>query len=504
MSSTAKKLAKGSFLRMLEFFSTAIIGLVMMPFVIHSLGDNMYGLWIFVGTFIGYYGLLDLGLNSAVERYMSKAIGNREDDQVNAILNTSLVIFAIIGVIALCVSFLIAFVVPLLMRNINNEVMFRKVVVILGFNFALSFPFRVFSAVLSSNVRHDLLTIVEISKLVIRTLFVIIFLKLGYSVVALALITLLVNLTGYLAIFLIAIKCFPYIKISVKNFNKHKVLQLFSYSVYTFIGKIADQMRFNIDNIVIGAFMGLSYVTLYSIAARLIIYFRQLMIAAVGMLTPVFSQYEAKGDYAAIREKFMFVSKISGYLSFLIGGLLIIFGKLFIQRWMGEKYLDTYLILLVLVIPTVISLTQSPSIQLLYGISKHKFFTFANAIEGSSNLIISIILVKKMGLIGVALGTAIPMLVLKVFIQPIYVCKVIKLPVITYLMTMIRVVFVSVFFLFSYWVLVKNYLCSQYLNLLFFALLGMIYFSIFTFIIGFSKTERLKLKSVICHSRFRK
>jgi len=42
-------------------------------FIIHSIGDRWYGLWVIVGTLMGYYGLLDFGLASASQRFITKS-----------------------------------------------------------------------------------------------------------------------------------------------------------------------------------------------------------------------------------------------------------------------------------------------------------------------------------------------------------------------------------------------------------------------------------------------
>ena len=75
-----------------------------MPFVINSLGDRMYGFWTLIGTFLGYYGLIDFGLSSAVNRYISEAVGAQDSKKCNNIFNTALVLFSILGVIALALS----------------------------------------------------------------------------------------------------------------------------------------------------------------------------------------------------------------------------------------------------------------------------------------------------------------------------------------------------------------------------------------------------------------
>ncbi len=498
MSSKAKKLVKGSALGTIEFFATALITLAMTPFIIHSLGDAMYGLWIFVGSFLGYYGLMDFGLNSAIQRFLSRAIGSNDIEDANKIINTSLAIFAILGFIILFFSFIVAFAVPFLIKNITEIDLFRKIVLILGLNFAVGFPLRVFSGILTANIRYDLSTAIELIKLTLRTILIIILLKSGHGIIALAFVTLIVDIGGYITKYFVVRRLYSYIVLSIKLIDNSKIRTLFGYSIYTFISKMADQLRFNVDKLVITIFIDLGSVTLYSIASRLVKYFMQFVASAIGMLTPIFSQYEAKNNYAAIREKFIFTTKISSYLSIMIGGILIIFGKAFIQRWVGAKYLSAYPVLLVLVIPTIFALMQSPSIQLLYGISKHKFFAVSNSVEGIANLILSLILVKKYGLIGVAIGTAIPMVIIKLFVQPIFTCRAIKLSIRKYYFgVLLPTILNSSIVLVVFWFMVRNLIAVNYFKLLWLIIASIILFTFCIFFLGFKDFERKYVKKIV-------
>jgi O-antigen/teichoic acid export membrane protein len=60
---------------------------------------------------------------------------------------------------------------------------------------------------------------------------------------------------------------------------------------------------------------------------------------------------------------------------------------------------------------------------LLFATSRHKICAYLNLAEGLFNLLLSILLVKSYGLIGVALGTLIPMTIIRVIIQPVYFCR---------------------------------------------------------------------------------
>src|SRR5659263_266912 len=98
-SYNAGKLASGSMLRVSNLFANVIVSLLITPFVVHSLGDRMYGFWTLIGTFIGYYGLLDFGLSTAVSRYVAGAIGAQDEKECNRVITSALFIYIWVGII---------------------------------------------------------------------------------------------------------------------------------------------------------------------------------------------------------------------------------------------------------------------------------------------------------------------------------------------------------------------------------------------------------------------
>ncbi|MCK4463320.1 MAG: polysaccharide biosynthesis protein, partial [Candidatus Omnitrophica bacterium] len=294
----------------------------------------------------------------------------------------------------------------------------------------------------------------------------------------------------------------PYLELSLKLIDKSRVKSIFNYSFFTFVIQIGNRLRFGIDNFLIAGFVGMGFVTVYSIAARLIAYFTKFIASAVGVMIPVFSQYEGRDDYNSIRQKFILMTKISSYLSIFVGGALIVFGDAFIERWLGKEYSTAYPLLLILVVPTIFALMQTPSLQLLYGISKHKFHAIVNSIEGVANLILSLILVQKFGLIGVALGTAIPMAITKLFVQPMYTCKVIKLDISKYYLEVIIPIVVksvSIFIILGW--LSKIFIMPNYLNLVILSVSNLIIFSAAVFLMGLNNEERAYFKKIALSSK---
>ena len=207
-----KRIIKGSFARFILLLFNIIISFYMVPVVINAIGDRFYGFWIIVGTFIGYYGILDLGLSSAVSRFASQAFGKGDYNEMNSVVNTSLVIFTILGFLVLCISIAVATLCPYFISNKYDVSLFRKIILIMGCSVAISFPIKTFIGVLISTVRYNLISYVEFIKLVIRTTLIIVFINNGFGILSLAVITFCVDGMGNLMYFFIVKKKFNYLK----------------------------------------------------------------------------------------------------------------------------------------------------------------------------------------------------------------------------------------------------------------------------------------------------
>ena len=164
--------------------------------------------------------------------------------------------------------------------------------------------------------------------------------------------------------------------------------------------------------------------THYRIASFVAMQFIMMIVAITGVIQPLFSQLHGEKNPEKIEKVFFLSSKISICITSFVGFGLIAWGSPFIERWMGPAYLDAYPCLVILVAGCIFDLWQSPSVTLLYAISKHRFYALCNVLEGIANLILSLLLVKSFGIVGVALGTFIPMAIIRLIVQPIYVCRV--------------------------------------------------------------------------------
>ena len=462
----------------------------MMPFLISHLGDRMYGLWLLLGSFFGFYGLMDFGLASAVQRYLSRALGQEDHEEANKVFNSSLVVFCGIGLASFIFSIGVALIGYGRFADPTEAHLFRIIVILMGFNLALRFPMRSFWSLFACHLRYDLSIYVDLVILVLRTGLIIYFLNQGHGLLTFAVLMIAGDICNYLTRLFISFQIAPYIRFAKKYFSRSHIKKLFDYSIYSFICAVSQNLKFNIDNFVITAFVGLSSVTLYSVAGRLITYYMHFIKSNLGIVIPVFSAYEGQNNHEAIRNNFLFLTKISTYMAFFVAGCLYILGESFIVRWVGVEYQSAYTILLILLGPVFLHLLQLPSQQVLYGISKHKAVAIFEVSEAILNVTLSLILVQIYGLKGVAMGTAISMFLFNISFLPIYTCRTLEIAKRSYVFLVLRSVCIAAFFMGGAWYCAQPFVQPNYFKLLYaVTILTMIYCS-GVFFVGLPKHER--------------
>ena len=423
LSAMGRKLLPGSVLRLANLFTAAITSLFLMPFIVHHLGDHLYGFWTLAATFVGYFGLLDFGLSSAVSQYLGMAIGKNDSMECSAVFNAALRIQLLLGGVALFVTGVLVVAVRWLSHDPANAALFSKVIAILGLNVALWFPARAYGGILEAQLHFDVQAGLGMLTTLLRTLLIVLAIRNGGGLLALAWMTLLASLPVIALHGYVVKRCAPWAQIDRRPTDRKRVAGFFSYSVYTFLAVIGDIFRFQVDSVVIAGFIGLVAVTHYRVASVFMKYYSDIVMAIVGIAQPVMSRLYGARDSENLEKVMFFATRISLCVSSFIGLGLVVWGKPFINRWMGLRYQDAYWPLVALSFAVMLDVGQSPSVALLYATFKHRFYTYLNCGEGLLNLVVSLLLVKPLGVLGVALGTLIAAFIVRALAQPFWVCK---------------------------------------------------------------------------------
>jgi O-antigen/teichoic acid export membrane protein len=187
---------------------------------------------------------------------------------------------------------------------------------------------------------------------------------------------------------------------------------------------VAGRLRFKTDAMVIGTFLSSAAITYFAIGSRLVDYATEVVSSLAQIFVPMSSQMEATGDMSQLRQLFLAGNRACAMIIFPMTAVLIVLGRSVIEAWVGLKYVETsYPVLIILLIPSTLMLAQAASGRILFGISKHKAWAWVVLVEGVANLVLSIALVRRYGILGDALGTAIPLACSMLFFLPHYLCN---------------------------------------------------------------------------------
>jgi len=424
MVRVGRKLALGSSFNSAYLVSTAILSLLITPFLVHRLGDHQYGVWTLVVVFTDCFGILELGLSSAIGRYMAGALGAGDKDRSNAIFNTALFLFASGGVLTLLLSFLAAGFTPFIVRNAQDAIVFRRAIFLLGLSVALNFPLRVYRGVLQAHLRFVTVVCIDLIYIFSRTGLAVGAVLMGYRVVGLAAATLVaVGPSLFLYPYFVS-RDLAFLRLSAHQFKPALARDLFSYGLFSFLGFLGGFLRGKSNPFIVASFLGVTMVTHFRFAGMASLYYGELVSALIGVFQPLLSQQEGAGNLPAMRRTTLFATKIALCIAGFFAFGAIAFGKVFLARWVGQAYLDAYPCMVLLVLSQSLALSQRPSTFAIFAVARHQFLGVLVVIEGVANVVLSLLLVRHWGLTGVGWGVFIPIAISKLIIQPIYACRV--------------------------------------------------------------------------------
>jgi O-antigen/teichoic acid export membrane protein len=309
----------------------------------------------------------------------------------------------------------------------------RWLLLMVGGSVALGFPLGVFNGFLEGLQRFYILNWSNVIATLLRTVLIVVVLNRGYGLIMVAFITIVLPMIASLIRAVIAMRLRP-VPLSAKYVDRATFRRIVNYSSSTFLIMVAGRLKFKTDEIVIGTMLSAAAVTYFNIGNRIVDYAGQVVTTLAQVFVPMSSQSEAKGDMNRLRKIFVVGNRVCAFIIFPICATLIILGKSVIQVWMGKKYVETsYPVLVIMIIACTLWWSQSASGRVLFGMSKHGTWAKITLIEGVSNLILSILLVRPFGIIGDAFGTAIPLACSTIFFMPRHVSKLLGIRLWTYL-----------------------------------------------------------------------
>ena len=296
-------------------------GIFLSPYLIHSLTKETYGLWVLIGSVVGYFGFTDFGVRIATGRLVAYYRARQDAAKVNHTINTSLALLAASGLVVTALTFLLS---PYFGRlfHIGPDVLHVSAAVFLcGFAVAVGLPLTVFEGCLAGYERYDLINIVEIVMTIARVGLTVWMIQLGYGILALAL-----TVAGGGVKFLLCYRVFEPLHVAVEHIDRLTIRETYATSIWFLILAVSVRISFFTDNIVLGYYRTTGEVAVYSIAGRLAQYALIAVNAFNLVLMPISAGYDAQADLAKQRRLLLLGTRASFAAAIFMATIFLAYG----------------------------------------------------------------------------------------------------------------------------------------------------------------------------------
>lgn len=404
-----------------------VVGLMLFPFIVSHVGKEVYGAYLLVTTFIGYFGVLDFGVGAAVAKYIAEFVGKNDREGAGKIINSSLFFYTIIGFISATTLLILSFYFDRIFKiGPANVIIMRQLFWVAALSSLFVWPGRTFDGVLYGLQRFDFLAISNIASTILTGIsaYLIFTHNLGmvWFVALFYFFIILRYLVSYIIVRYYILKTtihFPY-------FDKKTSKTIFSFSFFFFLSAVLSLFIFNFDSFVIGAFASVSAVTLYSVGYGLQQGFRSINNLMIGPIFPASAEMEGKNEQDKQKELLFKGTKYVTIIFVPLVIITIIFAKLFITNWMGPGFTESILPAQVLIAFWMFGNTINVGANLATAKGYVKVFFKINLLNALLNVGLSLALVRPLGILGVVLGTTIPMVLVDFPLSLYQILKIMK------------------------------------------------------------------------------
>lgn len=397
-----------------------LVFMVLTPFAAQALGRESYGIWEVLVSTAGPLQLLALGLPMATVRAVSAARGEESDpDAASRAVGTSFSMTLILGAVAAVLGAGVWGAFDALLVEsprwaglaASDVADARAALAVLLFNvsagFALALPYAVYDAHQDFVARN----LIKGAGLLSKLAATVVFLSLRADLVTLAWIQLGIAALEFIVAFVVSRRRHPGVRFAPRRIRWIEAKGLLSFSVFAFLLNMGALLAFRIDALVIGAHMEPEAAAIYGFGNKIFDPFINLLLAIGMVLMPMAARHAGgRSGLGEVRDAFLKWSKVAATIVFLVGGYLMVLGPAFLDAWLGEaSTAESGRLLQVLMVSFFVFLpVRGVALPVLMGLGRAKGPGFGLLAMGLANLLLSIALIGPMGLLGVALGTAIP------------------------------------------------------------------------------------------------
>lgn len=399
---------KNTLYNVIGYIWPTMFAIFVTPVIIFHLGIKNYGIYLFINAIIALFGLLDLGLGTAMVKHLSNYHGKKDVDSITRLIHSTNSIFLIIGSLGFIFSVCIAFFGPnLLPTEFENYRQYSSLFMLGGGTFFVTALFASYGPILLSLQRFDISNKIAIASITTSSLGMLAVILAGGSLQSVFLVQLSVTLIFSFITFYKAEAILPNATFRF-GWDKTEIKNCYRFGLVTFMNNLASTALSSLDRLIIPFYVGPSNLTYYSLPGNVTGKIPGIANTLGATIFPTTSQLDGErldGRNSMSRIEVLYVRSFR--LIIIVGAALcvtaIAFSYKILLYWLNADFADhSSNILVILAVTNFILALFGTLSSFLLGLGKLKFLTTMSVIMGVLNAILLLILLPRYGITGAA------------------------------------------------------------------------------------------------------
>lgn len=402
-----RRLTVNSVSSTLRYCVLIVITFFLTPFVVRSIGDAPYGLWATILSIVGFAAILELGLQRAIVKLVAENRAIDDIARLNNLLSTALAFFLAVGTAA---AVLLTIAVPIAVGDAADDLpklgIGSMAYLLLGANVVTVFLGFVMSGLLYGLQSYRVKSMIDVLAWIANAAVLFAFLPSGGLVILIAAKT-ATDACGLLATAIACKRALPELSLGRKNVSLAALQELLGFGGRIFVSSTMARISLHIQPIVISNVLGVAATTYFVIPRRLIDYVRETHWAMGAGFMPTFSDLNRRGDRELLRSVYLRYSRFIILIMLPVMILTFLYGPRFIGLWIGPEYEKAgRSVLYLLAAGYLMELSQPLLWSLFIGLGNINLLVTLSSVASIFAIVLSIVLVRVVGIEGVALASA--------------------------------------------------------------------------------------------------
>lgn len=402
MRSRKKKLLLNTSSSFIFQICTIICGLILPRLILNSFGSKINGLVNSITQFLSIITFLELGVGSVVQSSLYEPLANHNDDEISKIIKSAENFFLKLAIILLVYVVLLIIFYPYIKRDFGHIFTAMLIIAISISLFAQYYFGMVDRLLLTADQRGYVQYTIQTITLILNTIVCAFWINLGGTIHIIKLTTSCIYLLGVLAL-RIYVNSHYNINRRVK-YIEEPIKQKWNGIAQHVASVILDQT----DIIVLTFFSTLANVSIYSVYHLVIYGVKNLFLSLTNGVQSLMGEYLARNEKEKLCQLFEQTEWILHTGTIFIFGcttmLIVPFVSVYTKGITDVNY-NVPLFAVLLTMANAGHCLRLPYNILILASGHYKQTQSNYIIAAIMNIVVSILMVKKWGLIGIAIGT---------------------------------------------------------------------------------------------------